>query len=206
MTKKIKTLYSDNEGEYTSLAHFLSTNGISHLTTPPHTPEHNDFSERRHLHLVETGLALLFHASLPLIYWSHAFATAVYLINHMPTPTLNLSSPYELIFGTSLNYSKLRTFGCLCYPWLKPYTSHKLDSRSKPCVFLGYFLTQSAYYCLDPSSSKIYVSRHVKSVESSFPFTSLSNQSPHPQPNTITTWIPPPLRVSSGSLVLKTYE
>lgn len=71
----------------------------------------------------------------------------------------------------------------------------------KPCVFLGYSLTQSAYYCLDPSSSKIYVSRHVKFVESSFPFTSLSNQSPRPQPKTITTWIPPPLRVSSGSLV-----
>ena len=67
--------------------------------------------------------------------------------------------------------------------------------------FLDTLLTQSAYYCLDPSTSKIYVSRHVKFVESSFPFTSLSNQSPRPQPNTITTWIPPPLRVSSGSLV-----
>lgn len=90
--KKIKTFYSDNGGEYTTLAHFLSTNGISHLTTPPRTSEHNGFSERCHLHIVETGLALLSHASLPLIYWSHAFATTVYLINRMPTPTLNLSS------------------------------------------------------------------------------------------------------------------
>ena len=36
--KKLKTLYSDNGDEYKSLTHFLSTNGISHLTTPPHTP------------------------------------------------------------------------------------------------------------------------------------------------------------------------
>ena len=79
--KPIKTLYSDNGGEYIALANFLSTNGISHLTTPPHTPEHNGFSERRHLHIVVTGLTLLSHATLPLNYWPYALATTVYLIN-----------------------------------------------------------------------------------------------------------------------------
>lgn len=197
----IKTLYSDNGGEYISLATFLATNGISHKTTPPHTPEHNGFSERRHLHIVETGLALLTHASLPTVYWPHAFATAVYLINRMPTPSLSLSSPYEKIFGFAPNYSKLRVFGCLCYPWLRPYTSHKLESRSKPCIFLGYSLTQSAYYCLDPSTSKIYVSRHVKFVESLFPFTSLTQKSDCSQPNTINSWIPPQLCVTTNPSV-----
>ena len=198
-TSTIQTLYSDNGGEYLSLANFLSTNGISHLTTPPHTPEHNGYSESRHLHIVETGLALLTHASLPLSYWTYAFATAVYLINRMPTPTLNLSSPYHKIFLTAPNYSKLRVFGCLCYPWLRPYTSHKLESRSKPCVFLGYSLTQSAYYCLDPSTSKIYVSRHVKFVESHFPYSSLSRPSTSPLPNLIATWIPAPIPVLAPS-------
>ena len=79
--KTIKTLYTDNDGEYIALAHFLSTNDISHLTTPPHTPEHNGFSERRHLHIVVTGLTLLSHATLPLNYWPYALATTVYLIN-----------------------------------------------------------------------------------------------------------------------------
>jgi hypothetical protein len=183
----IKTLYSDNGGEYISLATFLSTNGISHLITPPHTPEHNGYSERRHLHIVETGLALLTHAFLPPSYWIYAFATTVYLINRMPTPTLNLSSPYHKIFLTAPNYSKLLIFGCLCYPWLSPYTSHKLESRPKPCVFLGYSLTQSAYYCLDPSTSRIYVSRHVKFIESQFPFSSLSSSSSTSLSNPITT-------------------
>ena len=110
-----------------------------------------------------------------LFFWSHAFATAIYLINHMPTPTLNLSSPYEKIFSTSPNYSKLLVFSYLCYPWLRPYSSHKLDSGSEPCVFLGYFLTQNAYFCLDPCTSKIFVSRHVKFVKSVFPFASLKS-------------------------------
>lgn len=42
---KIQTLYSDNGGEYLALKSFLSSHGISHLTTPPHTPEHNGLSE-----------------------------------------------------------------------------------------------------------------------------------------------------------------
>jgi hypothetical protein len=48
----------------------------------------NGYSERRHRHIVETGLALLTHASLPLSFWSQAFSTTVYLINRMPTKTL----------------------------------------------------------------------------------------------------------------------
>ena len=77
----LKTLYSDNGGEYQALSSLLMVNGISHLTSPPHTPEHNGYSERRHRHIIETGLSLLSHASMPLTYWSFAFTTAVYLIN-----------------------------------------------------------------------------------------------------------------------------
>nr|CAN82540.1 hypothetical protein VITISV_015270 [Vitis vinifera] len=60
----------DNGGEYQALDNFLSTNGISHLTTPPHAPEHNGLFERRHRHIVETGLSLLTHASMPLTFWT----------------------------------------------------------------------------------------------------------------------------------------
>ena len=80
---KIGTLFSDNGGEFLALKSFLFDHGISHLTSPPHTPEHNGISERKHRHLVETGLSLLSHASMPQSYWSYAFATAVYLINRM---------------------------------------------------------------------------------------------------------------------------
>ncbi|KAK1555207.1 hypothetical protein Q3G72_023368 [Acer saccharum] len=192
---KIVSLYSDNGGEYLSLKEFLGTNGISHLTTPPHTPEHNGYSERRHRHIVETGLTLLSHASLPLHFWSHVFAAAVYLINRMPTATLTHSSPFEMIFGTVPNYSKLKIFGCLCYPWLRPYSSHKLSPRSSPCVFLGYSLSQSAYICYDPSTTRIYVSCHVKFVESVFPYTSINVTLPRPSTTTVNSWVPPVVTV-----------
>lgn len=65
-TLKIHTLYSDNGGEYLALANFFATNRISHLTTAPHTLEHNGYSERRERHIIEKGLSILSHASIPL--------------------------------------------------------------------------------------------------------------------------------------------
>ena len=117
---------------------------------------------------------------MPRKYWPLAFATACYLINRLPTPTLHLQSPYFKLHGHTPNYLKLRSFGCLCYPWLRPYTSNKLDPRSSPCVFVGYYATQSTYYCLAPHANKIYVSQHVKFIEHEFLFSSSSmTASPH---------------------------
>jgi hypothetical protein len=152
----ILTIYSDGGGEYQKLKSFLETHGIQHLKTPPHTPQHNGSAERRHRHIVETGLTLLHNASLPLSFWSFAFQTASYLINRLPTPLLNNKSPFESLFRSPPNYSKLRIFGCLCFPWLKPYTSHKLEPKSRPCLFLGYSSSQSAYKCYDLSSKNFF--------------------------------------------------
>jgi hypothetical protein len=91
----------------------------------------------------------------------------------MPSPSLKYFSPFELIFKKSPNYAKLCIFEYLYYPWLRPYSAHKLDVRSKPFIFLGYFLSQSAYIFFDPQSSKFFYSRHVQFVESTFPYPSL---------------------------------
>ena len=109
-------------------------------------------------------------ASVPKKYWSYAFAVVVYLINRLPTDVLSDQSPYQKLHNVLPNYEKLRIFGCCCYPWLRPYTAHKLQDRSKACVFMGYSLTQSAYLCLDVSAGRIYTSRHVQFDEATFPF------------------------------------
>lgn len=156
--------------EYQALSSYPPSQGISHLTSPSHTLEHNRYFKRCHCHIVESNLSIFSHSSMPLPYWSYAFATTVYLINHMPTPTLQLSSPCLKLFQSSPKYLKFHVFRCLCYPWLQPYSSHKLAPRSAPCVFLGSFFTQSTYLCLEPFSSKIYTSCHVKFFENIFPF------------------------------------
>ena len=116
---QIKNLYSDNGREYYAICNYLSSNSISWLTTAPHTPQQNGTSERRHRHIVETGLTLLSQAHLSPSYWSYAFQTAVYLINRMPSSVLQNQSPFECLFGRLPDYTKMRIFGCQCYPWLK---------------------------------------------------------------------------------------
>jgi hypothetical protein len=150
---KIKIIQSDWGGEYRSLSKILANQGISHHLSRA--------VERKHRHIVETGLALISHASVPLKYWDDAFQTAYYLINRMATPLLNNSSPFECLFNSQPNYSFLRVFGCVCWPNLRPYNSHKLQPRSLPCVFLGYSLRHKGYHYLQIKSGRLYISRDV---------------------------------------------
>ena len=134
--------------------------------------------------MVETGL------TLTKSYWSYAFATATYLINRLPTPVLQMDSPFHKLFGTQPNYAKTRVYSCLCFPWLRTYTHHKLEDRSMPCVFIGYSPTHSAYLCLQPHTGRIYVSRHVRFDEATFPFK--TNLKPTLTSTTPTETPPPP--------------
>ena len=84
------------------------------------------------------------------------------------------------------NYDKLRAFGCLCFPWLHPYSNHRLDKHSKPCVFIGYSNTHNAYKCLDLSSNRVYISRHVQFIEHQFPLA--SNTTPTNLGQAVSTW------------------
>ena len=66
----------------------------------------------------------------------------------------------------------LRVFGCLCFPWLFPYTKDKLSTRSRSCVFMGYIKLHKGYKCFEMVSSKFCVSCHVIFDENVFPFVS----------------------------------
>jgi hypothetical protein len=58
----------------------------------------------------------------------------------------------------------------MCYPNLSVTTPHKLSPRSTVCVFLGYPPSQKGYRCLDLSTRKIIISRHVVFDETHFLF------------------------------------
>jgi hypothetical protein len=166
---KIRQLQTDGGGEFNSsrFQTFLSQNGILHRKTCPHTSQQNGVAERKLRHVLETGLTLLAHSGLSKQFWVDAFLTSIYIINRLPTLVLANSSPFEKLYHRSPDYSLLRVFGCKCFPLLRPYTTHKLDYRSKPCIFLGY--SHKGYRCLDSLTQKVYLSRHVVFDEASFP-------------------------------------
>ena len=181
----IKNLQSNNGGEFKALAPHLAKHGIHHQFSCPYTPEQNGRAERKIRHIVETGLALLNTASLSLKFWTYAFQTAVHLINCMPTPTLQHMSPFQILFHKLPDYRFFKTFGCLCYPYLRPYSSNKLLHRLAPCIFLGYNLSHKGYLCLHHSTNRIYITRLAIFDESNFLFhssTSLPSSSTSFQP------------------------
>lgn len=157
-------------GEYRNVSSFLQTHGIVYRVSCPHTPEQNGASERCNRVIVEKGLALLAHSKLPVTFWEQAFHTAIYTNNRTITPVLNHKSPYECLYNRPPDYPFLKSFGCLCYPYIRPYNSNKLEFRSLPCVFLGYSAKHKGYLCFHVPSSRTYIARHVVFDESSFPF------------------------------------
>ena len=126
------------------------------------------------------SFTLISQYSLPFRFWSYAFSTAIFLINRLPSLHRGSSSPWETLFAKSPNYSLFKSFGCACFPLLRPYTKHKFNFRSKECIFLGYASNSKGYLCLDPLTSRIYVSRHVTFNESHFPFSHSSSPSHQP--------------------------
>jgi hypothetical protein len=100
-------------GEYRNLNSFFQSLGIAHRLACPHTHQQNGSVERKHRHIVETGLTLLAHASVPFRYWSDAFTTACFLINHTPTRVLNMKTPIELLLNEQPDYTFLRCLGVL---------------------------------------------------------------------------------------------
>ena len=85
---RIKIFQSDGGAEFTSncfKAH-IRTFGIHHQLSCPYTPAQNDCVERKHCHVTETGLAMLFHSHTSPRFWVDAFSIATYIINRLPTP------------------------------------------------------------------------------------------------------------------------
>lgn len=126
--------------------------------------------------MTETVLTLIFHAHVPLSLLVEAFSIAMFLINRLPSPNLGGKTPYELLLGKQPVYSMLRTFGCLCFPYLRDYAPHKLSPKSTPCVFLDYSTLHKGFRCLDRNTHRVYISRHVQFRETCFPYASTNRQ------------------------------
>ncbi|KAJ0640006.1 putative RNA-directed DNA polymerase [Helianthus annuus] len=98
-----------------------------------------------------------------------AFSSAVYIINRLPSSLLDGKSPFELLYHTVPNYALFKAFGCRVFPCLRDYTPHKLAPCSLPCLFIGYCSKYKGYRCLDPITSRVYVTRSARFDETHFP-------------------------------------
>jgi len=70
---------------------------------------------------------------------------------------------------TLLTIFFLKVFGCACFPFLIPYSKHKLEFCSQKCVFLDYSNSHKGYLHLS-KYDLIYISKDVIFNEIRFPY------------------------------------
>ncbi|KAK3014747.1 hypothetical protein RJ639_009902 [Escallonia herrerae] len=137
---RIQVLRSDNGGEYLSaeLQQYLKAHGIIHQTTCSNTPQQNGVAKRKNCHLLEVVRASLIEAHLPLSYWGEALISAAYLINRVPSRTIDYQTPSQALVERN-----------------------KLSPRALQCVFVGYAAHQKGYRCYHPPTRKMFITLDV---------------------------------------------
>ncbi|KAI5350958.1 hypothetical protein L3X38_003849 [Prunus dulcis] len=170
---KIKVVRSDRGGEYYrrfdetgrnpgAFAKFLQQEGIIAQYTNPGTPQQNGISERRNRTLKDMIRSMMSCANLPIFLWGEALKTANYVLNRVPTKSIN-QIPYEIWNGRKPSLKHLRTWGCKAEA--KPYNpaEKKLDPKTISCHFIGYPERTKGYrfYCPHHTLRFIETSRAV---------------------------------------------
>ncbi|KAJ0464501.1 putative RNA-directed DNA polymerase [Helianthus annuus] len=159
----VRCLRSDNGGEYVSAEFnsYLRQRRIRRQLTCPNTPQQNGISERKNRHLGEVTKSLVHDKNMPSRFWAEAMRAACFVINRLPSQSLEYSSPLEKLTKVKPNVSYLRVFGSVCYVFVPSHLRHKMEKKAIRCVFVGYDSQRKGWRCCDPSNGKVYVSRNV---------------------------------------------
>ena len=161
--RKLKTLRSDNGGEYMSneFEQYLEEEGIHHQNTIPKTPQQNGVAERMNRTLEESVRSMLSESGLPKRFWAEALSTATYLRNLSPTKAVKGVTPFEAWNETKPNVQHLRVFGSICYAHIHKTERKKLDPKSRKSILLGYAENIKGYRLYDLKEKKVFYSRDV---------------------------------------------
>lgn len=113
--QKVKIFQNDGGSEFVNdqtVQKVFEDNETFHRFSCPYTPKQNGRFERKHRHLVETGLVMLFNSYVPTICWFDVFSSATYIIRILPTPVLDNRTPFELLYSQIPTYTNFWVFGC----------------------------------------------------------------------------------------------
>lgn len=170
--RKIKTLRSDNGGEFTSkeFKAWCKQSGILQTFTAPHAAPQNGVAERAGRTAVEMARCLLEQSGLGIEMWAEALNTAVYIINRLPSTALGGMTPFRAMFGKDCGMDHLRVFGCRAYVQEYDANRKKLDDKAWRGIVVGYDpYNTTCYRIFNPSTGKIHRSVHVTFDEATFP-------------------------------------
>ena len=161
-TTSVKIFVSDGGGEYinTEFQDFLKENGVSHVKTPPNTPQRNGKSERLNKILFDLARAMLKHRQIPRRFWGEAVLYAAYIINRMPKSG-NDQVRLEMIFGRKPSFDQMLEFGTpVMFHNHDPHIK-KLDDRAFEGMFIGFHEDDHTYKILKTSTNEVISTRTI---------------------------------------------
>ncbi|XP_059048743.1 uncharacterized protein LOC131843970 [Achroia grisella] len=148
---KVVTIRCDNDGEYTShnFKSYCIKKGIKLDYSVPYCPQLNGKVEHLNRTIHEKIRSLLYMSEMKKEMWGEALYCSVYLLNRLPSESINNKTPFELWYGRLPNLSNVREFGCDAFAKILP-PSKKLDARAVKYRMIGY--TNNGYR-LQPEES-----------------------------------------------------
>ncbi|PKI48232.1 hypothetical protein CRG98_031387 [Punica granatum] len=109
--------------------------------------------------------SLMSHVDLPDYFWGYALQTAVLILNHAPSKSVE-KMPYEMRYRKHPSMSFLKIWGCKAY--VKRLSSDKLGPKSDKCYFVGYPKKTRGYSFYNPTEGKAFVARTAVFLEKEF--------------------------------------
>ncbi len=146
---------------------FLAECGIQQQTSAPYSPQQNGVAKRANRTIMECARSMILAQGLELEFWGETVNTAVYIKNQCPTKALDSKTPQEAWSGRKPDMSHLRLFGCKAFVHVPDEKRIKLESKSMPCVLLGYHEGTKAYRLMCVETKRIIKSRDVVFIKGS---------------------------------------
>jgi hypothetical protein len=180
---RLRSIRSDRGGEYInqSLRTFLSSGGIEHQISVPHTPQQNGRAEHFNRTILEKSEAMRQHACLPPSFWQDTVETSLHIYNRQPMHQLDWSTPIFLWNGENPDVSYFKVFGSQAYVFVpKEERQHKLSAKAEEAIFIGYEKGTKCYKFWSPKHRQVIVSSTATFDEFTFPFCSKKGEDKPP--------------------------
>ena len=155
----IRGLRSDNGTEFVNAAFnaFLLEKEIRHETSITYCPEMNGFIERSIRTVTECARSMIHGSGMEADLWAEACATAVYVLNRLPSKALQYKSPFEALTGDPPQLHHIRIFGSDAFVHVRSQQQEgKFGKKSNPeFVLVGYHPDLLAYKVMNVKTGEI---------------------------------------------------
>ena len=147
MSKKVKSIWSDNGGEYATneFKNFCVGGGIKQESLIPHNPQQNGVAERKNRSIVGAMRVMLHDQVLPLHLWAEACNTTVYVQNYNPHQILEMETSEEAYSDKRPDVGHFRIFESSVYFHVTKDAQKKLKPKTELGIFVGYIDTPHNY-------------------------------------------------------------